>query len=222
MSALTTKIPIRDARGNLVDEREVATYAGLLARAHEEGLCDITTSIIELPSEKNAMTAICFAKITTSKGTFTGIGDANAENVNRRIAPHILRMAETRAKARALRDAVNIGVVALEELGGNDEVDDLQPQSAAPIRSVAERREPARVVPMTPKAATKVPEQPMTEAQRRYLFRILSERGHDPREIGPMLCADAGVANLTQISKSTASALIDRWTKETSGGGHGA
>lgn len=36
--------------------------------------------------------------------------------MNRRIAPHVIRMAETRAVARAFRMAVNIGAVAVEEL----------------------------------------------------------------------------------------------------------
>src|ERR687898_241588 len=56
------------------------------------------------------------------EGKFGGIGDASPQNVNRAIAPHLIRMAETRAKARALRDAINVGVTAFEELGGEEEV----------------------------------------------------------------------------------------------------
>ena len=51
--------------------------------------------------------------------TFEGIGDASPENVPPHILPHLNRMAETRAKARALRDAVKIGVVSFEELDGD-------------------------------------------------------------------------------------------------------
>ena len=119
---LTVKIPIKDAQGRVVGEKEVATYAGLLARAHEEGLSAIRTEVVQVPNDGNGGVAIVTAQVTTNKGTFCGIGDASERNVNRRIAPHIIRMAETRSKARALRDAVNIGVVALDELG--DEVDE--------------------------------------------------------------------------------------------------
>ena len=130
LAALTTGIPIRDQRGNVIDEKEVATYAGLLSRAHEEGLKQIETAIIQFPMEENGFTAVCAAIVETEKGTFAGIGDANPENVNRKIVPQLIRMAETRAKARALRDAVNIGVVAMEELCGEEP--DAPPSAPAP------------------------------------------------------------------------------------------
>lgn len=44
----------------------------------------------------------------TERGRFTGIGDASPQNVSRGILPHAIRMAETRAKARAMRDATNV------------------------------------------------------------------------------------------------------------------
>ena len=92
-------------------------YAGLLEEAHERGLRSIETELLQIPGGENGEVAIARAVVRTEDGKFTGIGDASPGNVGRAIVPHVIRMAETRAKARALRDAVNIGATALEELG---------------------------------------------------------------------------------------------------------
>jgi hypothetical protein len=97
-------------------------YAGLLEEAHSRGLRSIETELLQVPAKENGEVAIVKAVIRTEEGKFGGIGDASPSNVNRAIAPHLIRMAETRAKARALRDAINVGVTAFEELGGEEEV----------------------------------------------------------------------------------------------------
>ncbi len=95
-------------------------YAGLLEEAHSRGLRSIETDLLQIPDHENGEVAIVRAVVRTEDGKYTGIGDASPENVNRAIAPHLIRMAETRAKARALRDAINVGVTAFEELGGDE------------------------------------------------------------------------------------------------------
>jgi hypothetical protein len=111
-----------------------ALYAGLLDLAHERGLQSIRTRVIQFPTQDDP-TAICEATVTLlgSDGverTYMGIADAAPNNVTRLMQTCILRMAETRAKARALRDAVNIGVAAFEELGTDDD----PPPAAVPAR----------------------------------------------------------------------------------------
>ncbi len=97
--------------------KQFVLYAGLLDEAHSKGITSLDTELLQPPSEANGQCAIVKASVRMQDGgVFTGLGDASPENVGRTIAPHIVRMAETRAKARALRDAVNVAAMAFEEL----------------------------------------------------------------------------------------------------------
>ena len=97
--------------------KDFVLYGGLLELARQRGLKKINTKVIQIPSADNTMYAVVEAEIETEDGVFKEIGDASPESVTRTIQPHLLRMAATRAKARAMRDAVGIDMVALEELG---------------------------------------------------------------------------------------------------------
>jgi hypothetical protein len=101
--------------------KDFVLYAGLLDAAHGR-LLAISTQLLQAPTEGNGQVAIVHARVTLKDGeAFDGIGDASPANTSRNIAPHAIRMAETRAKARALRDALNIGgMSAVEELGDEE------------------------------------------------------------------------------------------------------
>ena len=102
--------------------KQYVLFAGLLDEAHNRGLRGIETELVQVPHDQNGNVAIVKATAEMDDGRrFSGIGDASPENVGRNIVPHLIRMAETRAKARALRDAVNVGATALEELSDGDD-----------------------------------------------------------------------------------------------------
>jgi hypothetical protein len=166
-------------------------YEGLLDEAHQQGLCRISTTLIQVPSDENGNVAIVAAEVETSKGTFSGIGDASPANVNRMIAPHIIRQAETRAKARALRDAVNIGVTAIEELGDLD----APSMNSAPLAAVAEsgpayRADPPKASPYKPASANQL----ATIAKLSRLLGVPDEPGEN------MTSADAS-DRITELSR---------------------
>ncbi len=123
--------------------KRMVLFAGLLDQGHQQGLKSIDTELIQAPGQDNGSVAIVKAVVELEDGRrFSGIGDASPENVGRMIAPHLLRMAETRAKARALRDAVNVGVTAFEEMGGDEE----PAQGSGTIRTTEDTRQAARDV----------------------------------------------------------------------------
>src|SRR5579862_2560293 len=105
-------------------ERTFCMYSCLLNLAPEQLLWSLQRNLVQIPSESNKGVAIATATVTMERDgvvrVFTGIGDAAVINVAPAMATCLIRMAETRSKARALRDAVNIGVAAFEELGEDD------------------------------------------------------------------------------------------------------
>ena len=102
--------------------RQFVQYAGLVDLAHQQGLRAIRTELVQIPTADNKAVCICRAEVEMQDGrVFSGIGDASPANVSPRLVPALIRFAETRAKARALRDATNVGMVALEELDHDDE-----------------------------------------------------------------------------------------------------
>jgi predicted amidohydrolase YtcJ len=146
--------------------RKFVLYAGLLEEAHSRGLRSIETELLQIPGPENGEVAIVRAVVRTEDGKFTGIGDASPENVNRTIAPHVIRMAETRAKARALRDAINVGVTAFEELGGEDGAEVVE----SPRTSEEDSRPAARAQREEGRG-----ELPATKKQLNYLEALISD-----------------------------------------------
>jgi len=104
-----------------IEGREFVKYPGLLDLGHQKGISQIEVEVVQLPTAENGHFAVCKATVVSKVGeSFVDIGDANPGNCSSKVSKHILRMASTRAIARALRSFCNVGESALEELDPAD------------------------------------------------------------------------------------------------------
>ena len=181
--------------------RRFVLYAGLLEEAHARGLRSIETELLQVPGAENGEVAIARAVVRTEEGKFSGIGDASPGNVSRAIVPHLIRMAETRAKARALRDAINVGVAALEELGDEE----VAPEPARETRPVQSSRTPGL---QAGEGKDEVPKEalPATRKQLNYLEALIA----DVVEDGVPKFEDMVSKPISELSRGEASEWIGR------------
>jgi len=100
---------------NIQGGKEFITYEGLLNMFHENGGHSIKTELVQSMLGEDVF-FVFKATVEGERGTFEGYGDACKGNVGAMVVKHMMRMAETRAKARALRDYNNIGMCSVEEL----------------------------------------------------------------------------------------------------------
>lgn len=170
-------------------------YAGLLDEAHQRGLRSIRTELLQAPREENGQTAIVRATVELDTGTYSGIGDAAPNNVAAPMRTCLVRMAETRAKARALRDAINVATVAFEEL---------PPEDAEPL---------AEEIPPTPlrgRARSDDERQRATPAQVKAIYVIgRNEHRLSESEVDERIRALYGRPP-AEMTKRQASEAIDR------------
>ncbi len=199
-----TAHPVLDERFiTSIKGREFVLYAGLLDLAHQKGLKIIHVEAIQYPTKSNGMEGICKAVVESRNGEeFTEIGDANPKNVNKQIADHVLRMAATRAKARALRDFTNIGMTCLEELGDLDNViGEEKPKPKAtkrsPKKTPAKAKKPAPTKEQKPESkvsSINANKPRISQAQKQAILNLSRRRGIDQDSLEAMVEEAYGVA----------------------------
>ncbi len=104
-----------------IQGKDFVLFEGLLEIAHTEGLKVVDTELVQAPSKDNGMLAIVKATVETEKGIFGALGDASPESCEKPMQPHLVRLADTRAIARAMRLAVNIGMTSSVEMGSESD-----------------------------------------------------------------------------------------------------
>lgn len=203
--------------------KDFVLYAGVLDVAHQIGLKSITVEAVQYPNKDNESEGICRATVIASDGRqFTEVGDANPKNVVPQIAVHVLRMAATRAKARALRDFTNIGMTCLEELGNIEDATPSDTSNVYPMRKQKQRRSTNETAqPETPpkdqnpdpqktpmeKAKEKPSGATISTAQRNAIMSLCSRKSISEQELEKLI-EDAYKSTLDNLSTSEASSLI--------------
>lgn len=104
-----------------ISGKEHMLYKGLLSLAHKKDpnfSMEITKEFVSEDMKR----AWCIVRLTSNTGrqVFDGFGSSTPENTGSMTQSNPIEMSHTRAKGRALRDFVNIGVAMAEELKHND------------------------------------------------------------------------------------------------------
>lgn len=104
-------------------KNDFVLYPGLIHLSHLAGMTGVNTELVQCGNKSNEDTTIFKATVsgvdpeTKLPFSYSGYGDASPKSVkSSKILPHLIRMAETRAIARAMRILTDIGLTAMEEL----------------------------------------------------------------------------------------------------------
>lgn len=176
------------------------TYEGLLDLAHQKGIKGMITELIQVPSKDNNHTCIVHARAITESGEFHGIGDANPSNVNSFISKHLIRMAETRAKARALRDLANVGMIAIEELGDEEEDKPTVKPDKSKKSSSKRTDNPKQDI---------VDNSLATDKQLNYIYKLAKDKNYSSKEMSNYIKSVYKKDSSKALTKKEASEMIE-------------
>jgi len=203
IKALFAEYGLRPDLGHIVvlGDRPYVTREGLLYYARKSGqLQGIKVEIVERQKD------FCLVKatvLTKDGGEFEAYGDASTSNTNRMVSPHLIRMAETRAINRALREAFPIGLCSYEELGEADIDISVEPATGEPNPTPSSSSSPA-----------KASNGGVSKKQIGFMKKLLKEVfGENAEEEGKRMIAVYGKSSSKELTSKEASEIIDTLKK---------
>jgi hypothetical protein len=157
-----------------IDGHDFVKYQGLLDLGHQKGISQIEVDMVQLPTSENGNFAICKATVVSKNGeSFTDLGDATPQNCSSKVSKHLLRLASTRAIARALRSFTNIGMTCLEELA---DLNDIAGNGSDSRKPKMDRTPGNKLKPITkPESAPEIKTEPQDANQKSQMKTGISD-----------------------------------------------
>jgi hypothetical protein len=192
---------------------------GRLRIAHENNdQLSITSKVFSYDGQ----VAVVVATTTTDKGSYNGVGMASVER-DKKIAPAILELAESRAIARSLRfcgiGVEYCGAEEISHLSNNDNGDAIRDKQPNSNNAPQQRSRPVLVpndtqVSNEPENSSNgvsgSPGGRLSNKQLVYIMRLANERGLTKMELDAHCINIFGVA-VNYLSKKEASTIIDEF-----------
>ena len=138
--------------------KDFVLFEGLLDEAHNKKLRKIETQLV---SSDNGIYIFKAQASFWNDGSvdyqvYEAHGDASKDNVSGAVAKHLIRMAETRAIARALRLGTNIGMCSTVEVGEDPEEPKEPSVTSAPCEECKKDITSAKIIEYSTKKHGKV------------------------------------------------------------------
>ncbi len=182
------------------------SYADLIHRAHAAGLKQISTRLVQAPHPENDCLAIVTATVELAESCFTGIGDARELAGAELPIITAIATAEIRAKAKALRDGLDISSPCREELSTAVILDVAKPQLSGAPQNGADKHEAQTEVTTsenrdgTPSGPSKGGDQPATANQIATIVKLRKLLHLEPGRDRPITTVEAS-AEIAELAR---------------------
>ncbi len=194
-----------------INGKSFVKYAGLLEEVEDRGgLTRLDVEVIQFPAEVNGNTAVCLAKVEMDGKFYSDIGEASIKTLNPQVADYLLSMASTRAKGRALRNAISVGICCLEEIRSfNDVVSEEPLPEKKPVQTKSTTQPTTQPPTQSPakskSSSTNTELKLITPAQEKAIIGMAKRQNIDPAK----LCEEMFNAKLKMLPRQDASKVIE-------------
>jgi hypothetical protein len=172
---------VEDLKKNEISERDGDQFVylrGLLRLAHERGIRRTSSRVTQAPGVEHPVAVVTYGYEFEDGAYFEASADAHQKNTKTEMSIYLTAIAESRAKARSLRDAFNISLCSVEEVGSvdskdNDPIEDTQIQGIKAMMKRKGLNVQETIELISKQDVTELND--LTKAEGRFLMKKLNE-----------------------------------------------